>query len=129
MVHGAEVANVDNGSANNASTISLTLGNPLGISAYRAVSFVAHHSFQWASFVAGVWSHCFASAWMVEKIIPNQYMTPSVFIVGAPLAATLLEKSVSSNNVTKGGQKETKKRCKGEGKGGTNGWHIESFSF
>ena len=42
-------------------------------------------------------------------------MTPSVFIVGAPLAATLLEKSVSSNNVTKGGQKGDKKMGKGGG--------------
>ena len=37
-----------------------------------------------------------------------------MFIVGAPLAATLLEKSVSSNNVTKPGDKrETKKRGNG----------------
>ena len=57
-------------------------------------------------------------------------MTPSVFIVGAPLAATLLEKSVSSNNVTKGEQKGDKKMGKGGGANeGTHGWHIESFSF
>ena len=54
---------------------------------------------------------------MVEKkiLINYQYMTPSVFIVGAPLAATLLGKSVSSNNVTKGEQKGDKKMGKGGG--------------
>ena len=56
--------------------------------------------------------------------------------VGTPLAATLLEKSVSPSNVTKhlkaGDKKGRQKQGEGWGQWGNKWWHywhIQSFSF